>query len=130
MPRMTVEHFFVLLSAGVVLCMLGAVVWRVIGPSIQASRKEGGGKSVKPVVVYVGSSVATGYLKGLLNDAGIPAFIWGEGVKAGFSSPLRPDQQFGRKVVVDSQNLERARPIIEQFEAEGLFPGPTCQDAE
>ena len=83
----------------------------------------------EPVVVYTGPTVAAGFLKGLLDDAGLQVFIWGEGTRASWGSPLDPMQQYGAKVVVPRRDLEKAKPIVQQFLDEGLFPpGATRMD--
>ena len=75
----------------------------------------------EPVVVYTGAKVAAGFLKGLLENAGLQVFVWGEGTRAGFGSPLNPDRMFGASVVVARRNLAKAQPIVKEFLAQKLF---------
>ena len=83
----------------------------------------------EPVVVYTGAKVAAGFLKGLLEDAGLQVFIWGEGTRAGFGSPLNPERQFGASVVVARRDIAKAQPIVKQFLDEKLFEGPSIWDS-
>lgn len=74
----------------------------------------------EPVVVYRGPHVAAGYLKGLLEDAGIEAHLWGE-VRQRRGSLLTPEKGFGVDVAVRRRDLERAQPIVDNFLKEKLF---------
>jgi len=74
----------------------------------------------EPVVVYRGPHVSAGYLKGLLEDAGIETHLWGE-VRQRRWNPLTPENGFGVDVAVSRRDLERARPIVENFLKEKWF---------
>ena len=65
--------------------------------------------------MYVGSSMAAGFLTGLLEDAGIETFVWDETRRGalwpvGFKGP-----RFGVRIVVAKRDLEKAEPIVQQF---------------
>ena len=80
----------------------------------------------EPIVVYRGTYMAAGFLKGLLESAGVLVFLWGdsspEGTGAsGRHNPLQPERGWGVDVVIPKRDLEKAQPIVKRFLQETLF---------
>lgn len=72
-------------------------------------------KESKPVVVFTGTTWQTGMLKSMLEDAGIPAFLYGS--SKGIYNPgwTLPGEEGSVRVAIPSTDLEQARPIIQAY---------------
>jgi hypothetical protein len=80
------------------------------------------------IIVYSGSQISAGFLKGLLEDAGITVFLWDEHISA--INPLSAidplsvidplpfsfnNLVYPVRVVIAKRDLYKAEPIIEEF---------------
>jgi hypothetical protein len=74
------------------------------------------------IIVYLGSQISAGFLKGLLEDAGITVFLWDEHISA--INPLSAidplpfsfnNLVYPVRVVIAKRDLNKAEPIIEEF---------------
>ena len=80
------------------------------------------------IIVYSGSQISAGFLKGLLEDAGITVFLWDEHISA--INPLSAidplsvvdplpfsfnNLVYPVRVVIAKRDLNKAEPIIEEF---------------
>ena len=74
----------------------------------------------EPVVVYRGPHAAAGFLKGLLEEAGIEGHLWGEARQRQLS-PLTPQKGFGMDVAIARKDIQRAQPIVKKLIDEKLF---------
>lgn len=63
----------------------------------------------EPVVVYIGSFPMAGLLKSQLEDSGIKADLWDAAASTIIPLSLQA------KVAVAQRDIERAKPIVEQF---------------
>jgi len=74
------------------------------------------------IVVYSGSQISAGFLKGLLEDAGITVFLWDEHISAIDPLSVIDPMPFSFnnwvypvRVVIAKRDLNKAEPIIEEF---------------
>lgn len=67
------------------------------------------------IIVYEGDFVNAGILRGLLEDAGIEAFLRDEYTGAIAPWTVAAGGAGAVKVVIRSEDLEAARPILEEF---------------
>jgi len=67
------------------------------------------------IIVYEGDFVNAGILRGLLEDAGIEAFLRDEYTGAIAPWTVAAGGAGAVKVVIRSEDLETARPILDQF---------------
>jgi hypothetical protein len=67
------------------------------------------------IVVYAGISIEAGFLKGLLEDAGVAAFLKDE--LTGTLAPwyVAPGGAGAVKVVIAKKDVDRAKPIVQKF---------------
>ena len=70
------------------------------------------------VVVYSGDSISSGIIKGLLEDAGITAFLQDEFMGTIFPYLITGSGTGAVKVVIAKSDLEQANSIIQEFSSE------------
>ena len=74
-------------------------------------------------IVYAGSYVGANFLKGLLEDAGIRVFLWGDHISGSVVGP-----RSGVQVAIATRDLDEAKPIVQQFLDEKLFEEGPFED--
>jgi hypothetical protein len=75
------------------------------------------------IVVYAGSSIDAGFIKGLLEDVGIITFLKDEIMGSLAPWYVAPGGTGAVKVVIAKRDLDRAKPIIEKFLSDGSCLG-------
>ena len=69
----------------------------------------------KLIVIYAGNSIEAGLVKGLLEDAGIVSFLKDEIIGSIAPFCATPGGAGAVKVLVKSQDCDKARKVIEEF---------------
>jgi hypothetical protein len=67
------------------------------------------------IVVYAGTSIDAGFVKGLLEDAGIITFLKDEIMGSLAPWYVAPGGAGAVKVVIAKRDLDRAKSIVERF---------------
>ena len=76
------------------------------------------GEEDQLIVVYAGASVDSGYLRGLLEDAGIRTYLHDEIMGTLAPWYVAPGGAGAVKVLIAKEDLDRARPVLEIFSDE------------
>jgi hypothetical protein len=72
------------------------------------------------VVVYAGTPTDAGFLKGLLEDAGITTFLKDEMMGSIAPWYVAPGGAGAVKVVILKRDLHKAEPIVQEFLDKGI----------
>ncbi len=72
------------------------------------------------IVVYAGTPIDAGFLKGLLEDAGIATFLKDEMMGSIAPWYVAPGGAGAVKVVIPKRDLDRAEPIVQEFLDKGI----------